>query len=915
MVPPSPPAPPEAPDTALAWPGLMDHIQPHGWLLVLDMDNRVRQASANVADLCGRPLSDILDQPVDQVIGRGAARILQRALNLNRVGIGPLTVTLVTGHRRLRVVMQGHWDAAGLVLELEAAVQSDGGIVAAGFGAAIRRYRHLQTAEDLAVGIAHDARLLTGFDRAMVVRIGRDGTAAVIAEATPDEVVSVPSRPIAALPPAAIALLELNRVRLLADVTAAPVPVLPAASPLTNQPLNLSRAILRPATEAAAAHAQERGMRTVLVVSLVCGGRLWGYLWCESRRPRGVSVPVRALFEGLGEIAAAQIAAMEERASADDRTRATRALARLGRQLRDKVEMVQALAELRPVLQDILPHDAMAVSIDGKGWSSPDTMPAAHWLRLLDAGASGAREGLRWMERAADMLTPDEAGMANLLDIDLHGGHVLLLRRAGGGWSLTEREVAQELYHLLSERRAELYRRRTERELHQLTNFDRVTGLPNRDHLLRALEQALQVEADVAVAVLGLDRFRALKATLGEEAADHLLAAVGQRLRENVGSADLVARIDTGEFAVLLLEDGPARINALAAAIRDALRRPVIVNDRDIFVTASIGLVNHATAAGAAGMLRDAEIASAEAEAAGGGRRTFDDAMRARLTERQDIYDRLRQAIYYTDGVRAVYQPIMRLSDGHLSGFEALARWTDPDHGPIPPAVFVPVAEQTGLIMPLGNHILIQACRQIVRWNRDRVGPPLYISVNLSPYQMDPARLDLVRWVTGVLEMTGCRPEWLQLEITESGLIGQGGAAPEILKGLRQLGVGLAIDDFGTGYSSLAYLQELPVDTIKIDRSFVQRMAVSEKGMALVRAILHIAGIMEYGVVAEGVETDDQAGLLRDMGCERAQGYFYAKPLEHEAASALAHHPEIAAELLRAPGSAGARLAGQGRGA
>ncbi|WP_051329942.1 EAL domain-containing protein [Niveispirillum irakense] len=864
----------------------MDHIQAHGWLMILDRDDIIRHASANLALLAHQPLEMILGRPVRQVIGRVAAQALSRARRHDGDGgVGPLTVTVVTGKGRVRAVMQGHLETYGLVLELEPVFQGDSSLVAASFGAAIRRYRHLQDIEALARAVTRDARLLTGFDHAMMLRIGDKGQPVMIASDAATEVPPLPAPAFEPLSPALQYLLELNRVRLLADIPVPPVPVLPGHDPASGAPIALPRAVLRPATHGFAEFASARGVRSVLIVSLLCAGRLWGYIWCENRRPRHVNVPVRSVFEGLGEIAAAQIAAMEERDAGHARTRATRALTRLGRLMQGEMDIVQALARLHPVLEEILPHDALAITIEGKSWQSPDTLPASHWLEQLDRQDSPRHEGLRWGSRDLNGLSREESGLTDILDIDLQGGHILILRRGQQPWSTAELEAAHELHHLLAERRAELYRRNAERQLHRLTNFDRATGLPNRAHLLRALEQALEVEADVAVTVLGLDRFRVLKAAFGEEAADRLLAAVGQRLREHLDGGDLVARIDTGELAVLLLEEGPQRIDRLTARVRDALRAPISLDGRDIFVSASVGVV--VTGSDAAGMLRDAEIASAEAEAAGGGRRVFDDAMRTRLTERHEIYDRLRQAIYMDEGVYAAYQPIIRLSDGHLAGFEALARWTDGERGNVPPSIFVPVAEETGLIMALGNHILVQACRQVVRWNQGRVGKPLYISVNLSPYQFDPSRLDLVRWVSGVLDMTGCRPEWLQLEITESGLIGQGGVAPELLRGLRQLGVGLAIDDFGTGYSSLAYLQELPVDTIKIDRSFVERMMESEKGKALITAILHIAGIMEYGVVAEGVETVSQADLLRQMGCERAQGYHYARPLTPDAATAM----------------------------
>lgn len=875
----------------------LDLVQPHGWLLVLDAtDRRLVQASANLGGLLGLTVEQALGQPMAALLGSAAARALDRAIaQAGADAIGPVPLRLDRSGQRLRLIAHGHWDAGGLILEIEAASPlGDAGMVTAGFGAAIRRYRHIAGVSDLAQAVAQDLRHLTGYDRALFVRMPYGKQAQIMAEALAPGIGRGAASGFVPLRPLETSLLELNRARLVHDMAAVPVAMLPTINPSTGVPVDLSRASLRHPTNLFQGHARRRQVRGVLAVTLLVGGRLWGYLWCESDQPHTISPSVRALCEAMGEIVAAQIASLEERASIAARTAAARSLTRLGRLLRQGAQLTDGLIAASGVIKELLPHDGIIVGIEGSHWSSGAYAPLPHWLEALGREGAARREGIAWRD--------------GVLGIDVPEGHVVLLREGEADWSHAELEVAQELHHLLAERQAEIYRRRTEQQLHVMANFDRVTGLPNRTHILQALQQALGVETDIAVIVIGLDRFRAVKAALGEADADALLAAVGRRLRDCLPSGDLLGRIDTGEFAVLSFDDGANRVEQLAHTVRDALRAPLSVSGREMFVTASLGVVPDAEGASdATALLRDAEIASAEAEAAGGGgRRVFDAAMRARLTERHVIYDKLRQAIYFSNGVRPVFQPIVRLVDGELAGFEALARWTDPDHGPIPPTTFVAVAEETGLIVPLGNHILVQSCRQVAKWNRGRADNPLYVSVNLSPYQLDPSRLDIVRWVTGVLEMTECRPEWLRLEITESGLIGQGGDAVAILQGLRDLGIGLAIDDFGTGYSSLAYLQNLPVDTIKIDRSFVTAMARDEKGVALVSAILHIAGIMEFGVVAEGVETEAQEALLRRMGCDRAQGYLFAKPLEADMATALVHHaipmpgPEMSAEMAPA---------------
>lgn len=860
----------------------MDHIQPHGWLMVLDPRSRVLlQAGANLPGLLDMPLQDALGRRLADLLGPAAERALDRALaQAGTDAFGPLPLRLGRDGTRRRLIAHGHRDPAGLILEIENAPQAgDGGLTTAGFGAAIRRYRHVTDLDGLARAVTHDLRRLTGYERVVMLRAADRPEPVILALNTAPGMSEGLEAGFALPRSAERMLLSLNRARVALDTGAAPVPVLPEINPLTAAPVALHQAILRHPTSGFIERADARGVRGVMVLSLQVAGRLWGYLWCESARPRTITPPVRALCEGLGEIVAAQIAAFEEREVAASRTRAARALARLGRHLREATDLGEGLQAARADLAEIVPHDGLVVAIDGTDWHQGTGRPLSHWLGLLESDQVLRREGIAWGP--------------GLLGVSVPDGHVILLRQdKARDWSPAELEAGQELHHLLAERQAEIYRRRTEQQLHVMAHFDRVTGLPNRAHLLRALEQALDVDSDAAVTVIGLDRFRAMKAALGEADADALLAAVARRLRDCVQPGDLLARIDTGEFAVLSPEDGAERSEQLSYAVRDALRSPLAVAGREMFVTASLGIVPSTdNAKEASAMLRDAEIASAEAEASGGGgRRVFDAEMRARLTERHVIYDRLRQAIYFNNGVRPVFQPILRLEDGELAGFEALARWTDPDHGPIPPSTFVSVAEETGLIVPLGNHILVQACRHIAKWNRGREDKPLYISVNLSPYQLDPSRLDIVRWVSGVLEMTECKPEWLQLEITESGLIGQGGAAISILSGLRDLGIGLAIDDFGTGYSSLAYLQNLPVNTVKIDRSFVNGMVDSDKGAALVSAILHIAGIMDFGVVAEGVETEEQAALLRQMGCDRGQGYLFAKPLEADTAMAMVHH-------------------------
>lgn len=867
-------------DAALLAPAL----QGHGWVLVLDpAGDLVVQAGANLPGLTGRPLPDLLGRPLAAVLGAEAADAIAQAIAASRGdgsqghAFGPVTLPGKAGAGPL--CAHGHRTDGGLLLEVEPAT---GGAEAqaflSGFGAAIRRYRAATDMPALARTLARDLRRLTGFDRALVARV-ENGASLLLAADGPD---APPAGTRQVVPDPTRILLELNRVRLVADLAAPPVPLVPALNSLTGRPPDLSRAALRSAAPGLARQASP-GVRSILAVSLMRNGTLWGVVWCESARPRHLPPTLRSLCEGLGEIAAAQVAMLEDKEQAARRVAAADALARIAADLRGAEDLAGVLAARRAELLTLFRPDGMLVSLDGGLHRHGFMPPATRWLPLLDQAGPG------------DGVSQGCDGSLAALRVEVSaGGSVVLVRRGAQPWAAAELEAAQALHRLLAERHAGLYRAKAEHALFRLANFDAVTDLPNRAALLAEAQRALQSGRPAAMLVVSLDRFRALKGTLGEARADQLLAEVARRLAGCLGPGDRLARTDTGAFAVLLCGEraapGPdGGAEALALAVREGLRPPFPLGDRETHVTASLGLVHAAPGqADAAGLLRDAEIAAAEAEAKGGGARAFDAAMRERLTERYDLYERLRHGIYFGDAIRPVFQPIVDLGDGRLVGFEALARWTDPEKGDVPPGTFIQAAEETGLVVPLGNQILVQACRQVVRWNQGRSGPPLTVSVNLSAYQLDPDRLDLVRWVSGVLAITGADPSWLRLELTESGLVTHAGTAITVLQGLRDLGVGLSIDDFGTGYSSLAYLQRLPIDAIKIDRSFVAGLDDGAKGLALVRTIVQLARTMGLGVVAEGVETGRHLDVLQSLGCGHGQGYLFARPLEAAAAARLA---------------------------
>jgi diguanylate cyclase (GGDEF)-like protein/PAS domain S-box-containing protein len=436
--------------------------------------------------------------------------------------------------------------------------------------------------------------------------------------------------------------------------------------------------------------------------------------------------------------------------------------------------------------------------------------------------------------------------------------------------------------------------------------FDSLTGLPNRrllsERITRAMEQDRAGTARYAVLYLDLDRFQVVNDSLGHAAGDVLLIAFARRLQSLVrdGRAatqpegpHVIARIGGDEFA-LLLEDvrDLACAERVAARILAAAPTPYEVNGRELFIGVSIGIaMGDAEHASPDDVLRDADTALFRAKALGRGRaHVFSVELRAAVLLRLETESELRRAIDAGE-LYTVYQPKVSLRAGELVGFEALLRWRHPRRGVVEPNEFIPIAEETGLIVPLGRWVLRDACRQLRAWQEACAGQtPLEVSVNLSPRQFrDPSLIGSLR---EVLEETGIPPHTLQLEITESVLIEEQEEAFRVLGELSRLGVGLKLDDFGTGYSSLNYLCRLPCDSLKIDRSFVSQMCGSQSTLQVVRTIISLAQSLQLRVTAEGIETSEQAETLRNLGCDFGQGYYFAQPLSVEDATRLMQSPQ-----------------------
>jgi diguanylate cyclase (GGDEF)-like protein/PAS domain S-box-containing protein len=438
-----------------------------------------------------------------------------------------------------------------------------------------------------------------------------------------------------------------------------------------------------------------------------------------------------------------------------------------------------------------------------------------------------------------------------------------------------------------------------ERLLHDAVH-DNLTGLPNRQLFIDRLEAVLGfAKADSAmkctVVVIDLDRFKQVNDSVGMAIGDSILLTLARRLSRLLKPQDTLARLAGDQFAMIILsERDPTRLVAFAETVRKTLRAPITFNDREIFLTASIGLAlsdsqTHRTEE----LVKDAELAMYHAKRIGGDRiEVFKPAMRARKTDRLTLESELRRALEREE-ITILYQPIVRLEDRTIAGFEALARWDHPKMGRMSPNEFINIAEEIGLIVDLGLFMLERTARQLSAWQRSiRRREPLFASVNVSSQQL--LRQDLIHDLRTVLSRSSLARGTLKLELTESLVMENPEHAAQLLARLRELGAGLALDDFGTGHSSLAYLQRFPFDSIKIDKSFVR---MNNKGTrpVILRSIIALAHDLGMDVVAEGAETESDAIELYQLGCEFAQGFIFGEPMTAEAARELLLNDELEA--------------------
>ncbi|RYX82892.1 EAL domain-containing protein [bacterium] len=450
-------------------------------------------------------------------------------------------------------------------------------------------------------------------------------------------------------------------------------------------------------------------------------------------------------------------------------------------------------------------------------------------------------------------------------------------------------------------------RKKVEEQLRHSALYDPLTSLSNRARLIDHLEHYLNIKARhpdsfYAVLYLDLDRFKVVNDSLGHHIGDMLLCQVARRLEKCVRGSDIVSRLGGDEFVVLMTETNDwGEPVAVANRILHELERPYEVEGHEIFTSASIGIVLAESAPSslrypnALAVLRDADSAMYRAKSSGKSRyEIFNEEIHAQALAQHQMENMLRRAVNVTQNGTPefflLHQPIVSLQTERVVGFECLVRWQQPERGLIPPNDFIPVAEETNLILPLGSWILNEACQQIKRWklsyhNNESECLDFSLSVNISGRQLSAD--DFGQQLASILEETGLDPSALKIEITESALVENGQKALRALHECHEMGVKISLDDFGTGYSSLSYLHSFPIDVLKIDRSFIHRIGKDGDGTAIISAIINMASSLNIEVVAEGVETKEQQDLLLRLGCQYGQGYLWSKPVDNDTAWTL----------------------------
>ncbi len=885
-------------------------IQPDGALLAFSgPDHRVTHASVNLADFLGMLAGQALGRTLSEVMGEaGAAAVLAAA---GREGLAPTPSMPLAACDGAPADLLVHASDERTVVEIEPTAPGPPlDAVLSQVQTLIHALRRAADLQELCDRAVTGLKALLGHDRVMVYRFDSDGHGEVVAEAREAEQESYLHLryPASDIPVQARRMYLLQRVRAIGDVDYPPVPVL--AAPTAGRPLDMTHCALRSVSPVHLQYMRNMGVASSLAVSLVRGNALWGMLVCHHRSPHRVPSRVRALADLVGQVMSLLIDARDEADALQRRLDRQASLDGIKERLRGASTVAAALVDAPDDLLGLVRADGALLRLGGQLHLIGRTPTLPEALRLLAALRPLTSEDLLATDGLPERLPSfaplaDTASGVLLLPINHNPGDAIawfrgeaaravqwagnpekegdrdpntgqlrprtsfaawkaVVRGRSLPWSPVELHIAQELRRTV----VNALLRQAEAQLAHLSEHDVLTGLPNRRFLENRL-RASPTGVPASLVFLDLDRFKTVNDSLGHAMGDELLVQVARRLERNLPVRATVARIGGDEFAVLL-EGGSARkAEAVSTELLQSLHAPFLLDGRPYRATASLGIA----AGDREKLLRSADSAMYAAKRAGGNQAvhyesSLHEEVVRRLEIEQDLFQALDREELFLD-----FQPLVQVRDGSLLGLEALLRWRHPRRGLIPPGEFIPLAEETALIAPIGAWVLREALRQVADWRR--VDASLYVSVNVSGQQV--ARPDFVQTVMDALDASGLPPEALLLETTESVMMQD--AVVSRLEEVRARGVRIAIDDFGTGYSSLAYLGRLPVDVLKIDRSFLSEVGENRRRTDFFDAVVRLAETLGLLVLAEGVEQEVQWQHLRALRCHAAQGYWLSRPL------------------------------------
>jgi diguanylate cyclase (GGDEF)-like protein len=911
-------------------------IQPHGAFAAALADGlAVTHASANLAAILGVPAASVLGQPLGAAMGQAAALAAAAALAGN-AGTGHGHAHTMTGPHGRTVHLRAFASGRHICLDIQPAPTEAGAASPDTLlRSAMAAFARATGPVDLCMLAVRGLKAISLYDRVMAYRFAEDGHGKVIAEACEPHMEPYLGLhyPAADVPPQSRRLMVRQHVCLITDTGYTPVPLLTDAALDDGAPLDLSLSALRSVSPIHRQYLRNMGVAASLTVALVVANErneptLWGMLVCHGEGPQVAGPELQSVFDVIGQVASmllGSLGAAEIYSQLLDRNAALRSLVD---RIAIPVPLPNGFAAAGPELLKLVGATGALVHISGAVFSVGRTpLPAAaeRALALLRRDCDGDalavdNLGLRYPELAdcvaegsgALLLPlPQEDGSAILWfrperlrtvtwggNPDLHAStdpqtgrlspraSFAAWQRIESGralpWDAADLAIARELSRLVAAAVAE----RSSAALARLRHYDPLTGLANRSLLEERLaEPSLASGAGTALLFLDLDGFKAVNDTMGHPAGDTLLIVVAQRLVATTGPDNLAARLGGDEFVVLCAGLDQKGIAALGERIRQAIEAPIDIGGRPCHVTASIGIAM-AGQTGGLDLVRAADMAMYAAKQAGGNRGVlFEPSLYDRVSLRFELEEDMRNALSGGHEFVLLYQPIFVVTPRArtLAGFEALVRWRHPRHGWMSPALFIPLAEKSGLILPLGDWVLATALRQGNLLRQAHPDANLTMNVNVSVLQIPQAGYCL--GIADALAAEGYPASALCLEVVESLLADA--AAGTVLADIRQLGVQVAIDDFGVGYSSLSYLRRLPVDKVKLDRSFLEDVESDPLGAGFVAAVIALAHAAGKPVVFEGVETQAQFDIARTAGADLVQGFFFAPPLSANAAMDL----------------------------